>query len=183
MGYIVSVLVVMQIISFYLIFKKIRPIIIREKVKGIVLEPIPKGAKIEDVDGTNELVRNVMRSIIVEDWDVKIEKGYDERYEIKIKSKSNITVRCNIRLYDSKPYLSSFDIISSERGYSDYHRVSIGDSSVMKNEIITFMWDFILKFHEDENKSKMSEFNNNVSAIGSKLTAVNRDKKLKDLGI
>ena len=183
MIYIVSVLVIMQIISFYLIFKKINPIIIKQKVKGIVLKPIPKVAKIEDGDGANELIRDIMKTIVLEDWNVDIKYTYDDRYEIFIRSNSNITIKCAIRLYSNVPYLSIFRIIYAESGDINRYSVSISGESGIANEVISFMWDFIVKYHEDNNETMISSFNRNISGIGSKLKAVNRDKKLKDLGI
>lgn len=180
MGYIIGLLIVSQIISFYLIFKKINPLIIKEKVKGIVLSPMPKDVSIENVGGTNELVRDLMKTVLIEGWDVTIKKDY-KAYGVEMKSNNNITIYSRIRVDDYfKPDLDSFRVVSSGGGY---HTLNIYGKSSISNEILAFLWDFIIKDKEKENELINKKYNTSVNGIRSKLKTVNRDNKLNDLGI
>lgn len=180
--FILSLLIISQFVTFYLIFNKVKPII---KPKGILLKPIPRSIKYDDVDKNYQTVKDVLESIKLEDWKVDIIFNtmiYDS-YEISVISNSNdITIKCRIS-YDSGdessiPFLGYF-IISDQQSKS----ISIDRelSSPINNDIIEFFWDYIVEYHNSLNNQQSIMYKKSITSITSKLKALSRSRKLNEI--
>src|ERR1035437_2319397 len=183
--FILTLLIFSQIVSLYLIFNKIKPVV---KQPGILLKPIPSGVKYEDVDKNYQLVRDVIESCKLEDWSVLVEAemlvaASSSRYDVKLTSPSkDVVIRSRVRFYaidnvgggviKRQPYLPTF-IISSKNT-----SISIGGDSAIENELIEFLWGYIIKYHEDENTVSTIAYNNSIKEISSNLKTLSRNRKL-----
>lgn len=177
--FILTLLIFSQIVSLYLIFNKIKPVV---KQPGILLKPIPSGVKYEDVDKNYQLVRDVIESCKLEDWSVLVEPemlvaASSSRYDVKLTSPSkDVVIRSRVRfgggVIKRQPYLPTF-IISSKNT-----SISIGGDSAIENELIEFLWGYIIKYHEDENTVSTIAYNNSIKEISSNLKTLSRNRKL-----
>jgi hypothetical protein len=69
---IITLLVISQIITFIIIFKRIKPTVI--KPNGILLKPISVDLNYEDLDPDFNTVFDVLESIKLEGWELEFEK-------------------------------------------------------------------------------------------------------------
>lgn len=173
------ILVITQALSFYFIFNKIKPII---PIKGILLKPIPDQIKFEDVDKDNKLVRDVLETIRIEGWvvEVKEDVGIMRSYDVNFTSHDgnvHFTNKIGLGFNDKmEPYLRICSIRSPEAS------ISINkDFSLLSNDILVFLWDYIIKYHEDKNMDRTNSYLKDMKAIGSRLKTLNRIRKLDEI--
>ncbi len=175
--FIIILLSISQIVSFYLIFKKIKPII---KPDGILLKPISKEFVYSDIDPNFNIVYDVLESIKIECWALEFEKelsvGGSHDYSLKFKSHDDtIRVRGRICVYeDGDPYLSFYI-------NSDGCSISIDRNSPIKDDIILFLWDYILEYHEGKRSESKKYYEDGLKKISSKLKTLNRSRRLNEI--
>lgn len=176
--FIIILLSISQIVSFYLIFRKIKPII---KPDGILLKPISKEFVYSDIDPNFNLIYDVLESIKIEGWALELEKEYSigdsHDYSLAFKSHDDsIRVRSRVCIYtDSEPYLSFY--INSDVGCS----INIDKNSPIKNDIILFLWDYILVYHEGKRLESRKYYDDGLKNISSKLKTLNRSRRLNEI--
>lgn len=152
------------------------------------LKQIPRKPILKDIDPDNKTLSDVLESVKLEDWkcEVKEERSYLDggNYTITWDNPSKtVHLRGRLRMVESsgkvkkyEPYLGGFHISSGDGSLS----FSDSDTDV-KNHIILFMWDYIVKYHENENKQIANSYKDSMVAISSKLTTLHRDRKLNTL--
>lgn len=159
-----------------------------KKPKEFSLKQIPRKPILKDIDPNSKILFDVIESVKLEDWkcEVKEERSYDGgSYTITwdnpsktthIKGRMRMTEVSSSKSKKYEPYLGGFHV-STEGG-----SLSFGDSDdEIKNHIIVFIWDYIIKYHEDENKQITKSYNDSIAAISSKLITLNRSRKLNTL--
>jgi hypothetical protein len=148
---------------------------------SIVLEPIPKNIFYEDVDTDCSVIYNVIESIKIENWEYVIETDLDS-WDITFKSTYGLEVKSRLRKYGhySDPdsiRLSWFKI----RDTSNNNSISIDNFSIIKNDIILFLWDYIIQYYTNLNKDEEEKINEKMKNISSKLKTLNRSRRLDNI--
>jgi len=181
--FIIALLSISQIVSFYLIFNKIKPFIKPKKVEGVLLKPIPDNITYEDVDKNQTLVRDVIESIKLEEWKVEVKPdfGLGRSYDVNFTSHDgNVKFINKIGLgfggLEKDPYLRQCHIRSTDGSI-----VIDREKSPMTNDILIFLWDYIIKYHENENSDRTNSYLQSIKSIGSKLKTLNRSRKLDEI--
>ncbi len=180
---ILLILVISQAVSFYFIFNKIKPII---EPKGILLKPIPDSIKYRDVDPKFNLIKDVLESIKLEEWNVIVKPDItwnSKSYDVTISSHAgDVNLRSKIRigaLVDNVPYLAAFHISTTGINSSS---ISIDkDKDSIVPDIIEFLWEYIIKYHDDENNQSIGRYREAIDEITSKLKALSRSRKLNQI--
>ena len=154
------------------------------KPGSIVLKPIPKTVETNDVEGFEELVRDVLISAKEEEWPCEFLQSSiwsRDGYEMKITSLDNsLTISAVIRIssYSNKmdARLIRFTI---RRGFTS--TVSVPIVSDICNDLLVFLWDFVLDKHIRENKSSYDNYKENFDDIRKGLKSLNRNRILAEL--
>lgn len=153
------------------------------KPGSVILKPIPKSVETNDVEGFEELVRDVLTSAKEEEWPCEFINGIWSRggYEMKITSLDNsLTISAVIRV---SSYSSQTDAIlvrfTIKKGDNRY--ISVPMDSDMCNDLLVFLWDFVLDKHIKENKYKYDIYKESFDEIRKGLKSLNRGRILDEL--
>ena len=184
LGIILGLLVVSQIHLYSIIKSQKEPKI--EK-GSIILKPLPEKVDSDLVEGAEEMLSEVLESVKLEGWTVDITDNSiysGEAYNINIKSHNEdiiieSTIRYRSYLHDDfEARLIRFRILTDDiNGIKSY---SFADSKY-KNDIIVFLWDFILEKHLDENRIEVENYKSIINTIRKKLTGLRRSERLNQL--
>jgi hypothetical protein len=175
----ITLLTISQIISFYLIFNKIKPVV-KTKPEGIVLKPIPAGPTYESVDPEYKLVYDVMKSVKLENWKVEIEEDLSyssKHWVLKIESPNGILIRSRLRNLNDEMNLASFYITRFQGGSINMKSFD----SKITNDVIIFLWDYVIEFHENKNEEDKAYYQRTIDEISSKLKTLRRSEKLNNI--
>jgi len=176
--FLLTILLVSQVVSFYLIFNKIKPII-KPKPQGIFLKEIPNKPTYEDLDKDHKLVYDIMESAKLEKWKLEITPDISyssSSWEVNFESPTGIRIRSRMRKREfSGLHLSLF------RVYVDKGSISIDDGSKIENDVLSFLWDYIVKYHENENEEFRIYYQDTIDDISSKLKTLRRSEKLNNI--
>jgi hypothetical protein len=185
--FLLTILLVSQVVSFYLIFNKIKPFI-KPKPEGIVLKVIPNKPSYESLDPSHKLVYDVMESTKLESWKVEVEADISiggKTWEVNFESPTGIRIRSRLRdrftKNSSDIYLSSFTIINGDRGFAHSGSISIDNESKISNDVIIFLWDYIIEYHQNENEETRRYYQSTIDNISSKLKTLRRSEKLNNI--
>jgi len=177
---IITILAISQIVTFYLIFKRIKPKII--KPDGIVLKPIPKEYNYEEIDPDHNTVYDVLKSIKLEEWKPEIDEefsiGNSKDYSVKFQSHdSKVRVRSRMCFYNDSDNDMYFSFYINSKDIS----IKIDEKSIIRDDIILFLWDYIIEYHENKRSVSKTYYDNGIKNITSNLKALNRSKKLNSI--
>jgi len=184
MAFFIILLTISQIVSFYLIFNKIKPIV-KPKNEVIILKVIPDKPTYESLDPENKLVYDIMKSAKLESWKVEVEAEisyHSKNWTLKFESPTGIRIRSRVR--DSgEIYLSAFTVLVGERGFTNTHigSISIDNESKIANDVIIFLWDYIIEYHQNENEESRIYYQSTIDDISSKLKTLRRSEKLNNI--
>lgn len=178
----ISILTISQIVSFYLIFSRLKPKII--KPEGHVLKPIPKITTYKDVDPEFTLVYEVLETIKLENWNVII--YYDNhRYTLEFNSKDGSS-RVKARIYqdddideNNEVQLWSFTISNNGKSVSIGTGESISIS--IENDILIFLWDYVIAWYEELRNNEIKVYKSSIESIRDSLKTLKRSKKLDSI--
>ena len=179
MLFFIILLTISQIVSFFLIFNKIRPIF-KPKPEGIVLKVIPDKPTYESLDPKNKLVYEVMESVKLENWKVEVEADishHSKNWTVKFESPTGIIIRSRVRDRSGEIYLANFVIINSGIGGN----ISVDNDSKISNDVIIFLWDYIIEYHQNENEERRLYYQSTIDDISSKLKTLRRSEKLNNI--
>ncbi len=149
-------------------------------VGSIILKPIPKSIEVEDVEGLEELLSNVMKSAKDECWKCEFQYGVwsGNGYHMIITSPDGlVSIDSIIRMGYSdadNPRILRFNINTRNKN------LNIGGTKYY-NEIIIFLWDFILQKHINENSDNYKNIKFTIDHISKNLKSLNRNKILDQL--
>lgn len=175
----ISLLFIFQCYLLYLIKSKPEKSTTDIKVGKLSLRNIPKEIKYEDVESNFKTTYDVLETIRLEDWKVDITQSYDDYNLIFNSNCSNIEVMCRIRtstLRENEIHFSYFRILDKKE--KSQISVSYDSADFIKNDIITFMWEYILEYHDNKNLERKSYSENAIKSISSKLKTIRRSEKL-----
>lgn len=186
LGIILGILIVSQI-HLYSIIKgnKKEPKI--EK-GSIILKPLPEKVDSDLVEGAEEMLSEVLESVKLEGWKVEITDNNvysGEAYDINIKSHNGDIIIDTVIRYrsylihdDFNVRLIRFRILTDDiDGIKSYSFVE----SKYKNDIIVFLWDFILEKHLEENRIEVENYKSTINVIRKKLVGLRRSERLNEL--
>jgi len=180
MLFFIILLTISQIVSFFLIFNKIKPIF-KPKPEGIVLKVIPDKPTYESLDPSHKLVYDVMESAKLENWKVGVEadiSSYNSKnWTLKFESPTGIIIRSRVRDSSGEIYLANFVIINSGIGGN----ISVDNDSKISNDVIIFLWDYIVEYHLNENEEKRLYYQSTIDDISTKLKTLRRSEKLNNI--
>ena len=185
LGITLGILIVSQI-HLYSIIKKSQK---QPKIEkgSIILKPLPEKVDTDLVEGAEEMLSEVLESVKLEGWTVDITDNSiysGEAYNINIKSHNgDIIIESTIRyrsylINDFEARLIRFRILTDDiNGIKSY---SFAESKY-KNDIIVFLWDFILEKHLEENRIEVENYKSTINTIRKKLTGLRRSERLNQL--
>jgi len=181
MAFFIILLTISQIVSFYLIFNKIKPIL-KPKPEGIMLKLIPDKPSYESLDPKHKLVYDVMESVKLENWKVEVEADisyHSKTWQVNFESPTGIRIRSRIRENHGihQIYLSNFSILNTGIGGT----ISIDNESKISNDVIIFLWDYIIEYHQNENEETRNYYQSIIDDISSKLKTLRRSERLKNI--
>ena len=178
MAFFIILLTISQIVSFYLIFNKIKPIF-KPKPEGIILKVIPDKPTYESLDPKHKLVYDVIESVKLENWKVEVEPDisyHSKTWQVKFESPTGIRIRSRLR-DNGQMYLSSFSILNTGIGGT----ISIDNDSKISNDVIIFLWDYIIEYHQNENEETRNYYQSIIDDISSKLKTLRRSERLNNI--
>ena len=185
LGIVLVLLVVSQIHLYSIIKSQKEPKI--EK-GSIILKPLPDKVDSDLVEGVEEMLSEVLESVKLEGWKVDIKESSffrGEAYDIIIKSHNDDVVIDSVVRYKSRYSSTDFDIRLlrfkiSTNDISGIKSYSFTDSKY-KNDIIVFLWDFILEKHLEDNRIEIENYKSIINTIRKKLTGLRRSERLNQL--
>jgi len=185
LGIVLGLLVVSQI-HLYSIIKRGEK---EPKIEkgSIILKPLPDKVDSDLVEGAEEMLSEVIESVKLEGWKVDIKESSlfrGEAYDIIIKSPNDVVVIDSVFRYKSR-YTTDFGIRLlrfkiSTNDISDVKSYSFSDSKY-GNDIIVFLWDFILEKHLEDNRIEIENYKSTINEIRKKLTGLRRSERLNQL--
>ncbi len=180
-------LLVMSQIHLYSIIKKSEK---QPKIKkgSIILKPLPEKVDSDLIEGAEEMLAEVLESVKLEGWEVDIKDNgvySGEAYDISIKSHNSDIIIDSVIRYRSYLIHDDFEVRLIRFKISTYDisgakSYSFTDSKY-KNDIIVFLWDFILEKHLDENRIEVENYKSIINKIRKKLTGLRRSERLNQL--
>lgn len=177
--FLITLLTISQVIGFIIIWKyrSIRQI----PKDSIILKPLPKSITYLDVEPNTKLLDDVFESIKLENWDINITVQSDitQCWDIVFTSSYGVVFKSRLRLYssspDNKPYLGWCYIVD-ENG-----TISFSDNEILSDKIISFLWDYLVKYYEDINSEETRKIQTKINNISTKLKTLNRDRRLNEI--
>lgn len=185
LGITLGILIVSQI-HLYSIIKKSEK---QPKIEkgSIILKPLPEKVDTDLVEGAEEMLSEVLESVKLEGWTVDITDNSiyrGEAYDINIKSHNgdiiiNSVIRYRSYIHDDfEVRLIRFRILTDDiSGIKSY---SFNESKY-KNDIIVFLWDFILEKHLEDNRIEVENYKSIINTIRKKLVGLRRSEILNQL--
>lgn len=185
LGITLGILIVSQI-HLYSIIKKSQK---QPKIEkgSIILKPLPEKVDTDLVEGAEEMLVEVLESVKLEGWTVDITDNSiysGEAYNINIKSHNEDIIIDSVIRYrsylinDFEARLIRFRILTDDiNGIKSY---SFAESKY-KNDIIVFLWDFILEKHLEENRIEVENYKYTINTIRKKLVGLRRNEILNQL--
>ncbi len=154
--------------------------------KDTIVGKIPEQLTISDVDDDYSVIRDVLESIRLEDWvfDIKQERSIlsASTYDIEfINPQGNTKVKTRFYIHESNDRnkhqtadIGFFLILTDE------HKLAY-DKEPIRNEIILFIWEYIVNYHKDLNQERKKSYIESIKHIKSNLTTLNRVRKLDQI--
>ena len=153
-----------------------------EKYKGVTtLAKIPERIYYKDVEPDWQTFYNFMENIKLEGWRADVTEdsmrvGGDACYVVNLISHDqNSSMSVRLRDYGDGVFLATCNI----RGGGTSLSVSREDK--IANDIILFIWDYVVKHYEDENKESILLYKDIISQINAQLKTLNRSKRLNNI--
>jgi len=155
---------------------------------SIILKPLPEKVDPDSVEGVEEMLKEVIESVKSESWKVNA-TDFTSKYirvcDINITSPDGKVVISSVLRYKNH-WMSESDIrlvrfIISTTDKSGETKAYSFSNSKYQNDIIVFLWDFIIEKHLEENRLQL-EFNlSNINEIRNNLTGIRRNRILNQL--
>jgi hypothetical protein len=166
--------------------------VIEEIDKDFLRLPIPKyeTPRWEDFDPEHTLLKDILESIKLEDWEVNIDNernyslGSRRTYMVELYNPSKtLKIRSRLYAYEGEANLASFTVIRTV-GNTVFTAGSVSydcDNTETSTLILSQLWGYILKHHEDIYSETLSGYKVVKESIDTELKTVKRDKALKSL--
>ena len=183
MEIIITLLIISQIYSFYLISKKKSPVVeTKKETKDIILKPIPKPIEVDEVEGFEEIIKDILLTAKNENWKSTIKLNHynisSDDYYYTIDISSNVDEPISIDA------LVSIDIDNIRLGrfwIKKSGSFTTVENTSLKNDLLVFIWDYILEEEMKRNKRQYDRFKENFETLRGGLKSLNRDRKINEL--
>lgn len=183
----------LAIIGFllYKIYSLKKEKIVKEIDKSCIRLEIPKEIpNFEDHDKDDVLLKDVIESVKLEEWQVEIEEDrgmlHSNSYKITLNNPQK-TLRINSRIrYDyqnQKTWISSFMILKTIPG-SISHNGSVSydlKKETTKFLVTNFIWSYVLNYKQGLVDERISYYDDIKKSIESELITLKRDKSINKL--
>lgn len=183
MEIIITLLIISQIYTFYLISKKKSPVVeTKKETKDIILKPIPKPIEVDEVEGFEEIIKDILLTAKNENWKSTIKLNHynisSEAYYYTIDISSNVDEPISIDA------LVSIDIDNIRLGrfwIKKSGSFTTVENTSLKNDLLVFLWDYILEDEMKRNKRQYDRFKENFETLRGGLKSLNRERKINEL--
>lgn len=183
----------LAIIGFllYKIYSLKKEKIVKEIDKSCIRLEIPKEIpNFEDHDKDDVLLKDVIESVKLEEWQVEIEEDrgmlHSNSYKITLNNPQK-TLRISSRIrYDYRSqltYVSSFMILKTIPG-SVLHNGSVSydlKKETTKFLVTNFLWSYVLNYKQGLVDDRISYYDDIKKSIESELITLKRDKSINKL--
>ena len=158
---------------YNLSYKKVEEDVVKDKIVLKKIKGSPDYTK--DVDPNYELLKNVIKSAKLEEWETEIDaRAY--YYDINLKNAVNtVSIRCRLRMGEESVGVSIFTISRVE-----YGSISFDDKKV-EYLILNFIWGYVLDHHQKIHDEHLDYYKKTKELISKELKTLNRDKQLEKL--
>lgn len=183
MEIIITLLIISQIYSFYLISKKKSPVVeTKKETKDIILKPIPKPIEVDEVEGFEEIIKDILLTAKNENWKSTIKLNHynissdDYYYTIDISSNDDEPISIDA--------LVSIDIDNIRLGrfwIKKSGSFTTVENTSLKNDLLVFIWDYILEDEMKKNQRQYDRFKENFETLRGGLKSLNRERKINEL--
>ena len=183
MEIIITLLIISQIYSFYLINKKKSPVVeTKKETKDIILKPIPKPIEVDEVEGFEEIIKDILLTAKNENWKSTIKLNHynissdDYYYTIDISSNDDEPISIDA--------LVSIDIDNIRLGrfwIKKSGSFTTAENTSLKNDLLVFIWDYILEDEMKKNQRQYDRFKENFETLRGGLKSLNRERKINEL--
>lgn len=183
MEIIITLLIISQIYSFYLISKKKSPVVeTKKETKDIILKPIPKPIEVDEVEGFEEIIKDILLTAKNENWKSTIKLNHynissdDYYYTIDISSNDDEPISIDA--------LVSIDIDNIRLGrfwIKKSGSFTTVENNSLKNDLLVFIWDYILEDEMKKNQRQYDRFKENFETLRGGLKSLNRERKINEL--
>lgn len=183
----------LAIIGFllYKIYSLTKEKIVKEIDKSCIRLEIPKEIpNFEEHDKDDVLLKDVIESVKLEEWQVEIEEDrgmlHSNSYKITLNNPQK-TLRISSRIrYDYRSqltYVSSFMILKTIPG-SVLHNGSVSydlKKETTKFLVTNFLWSYVLNYKQGLVDERISYYDDIKKSIESELITLKRDKRINKL--
>lgn len=156
---------------------------------NVLVATLPSTPTIQDVDPNLSIIQDVIESVKLENWSGSAKADYKTFMPVYTIEYSNPTnsVKISSRVYldsnSSNPnlktiHISKFNIISTNSTLAFDDKTL---SPTTLNIVSQFVWEKILENHIALNKQTRDSYEASLNDIRSKLTTLNRDRKINSL--
>lgn len=177
MEIIITLLIISQIYSFYLISKKKSPVVeTKKETKDIILKPIPKPIEVDEVEGFESTIKDILLTAKNECWKSNIRLKNYNHYEISIVSNDDEPISIDA--------LVSIDIDNIRLGrfwIKKSGSFTTVENTSLKNDLLVFIWDYILEDEMKKNQRQYDRFKENFENLRGGLKSLNRERKINEL--
>lgn len=183
----------LAIIGFllYKIYSLKKEKIVKEIDKSCIRLEIPKEIpNFEDHDKDDVLLKDVIESVKLEEWQVEIEEDrgmlHSNSYKITLNNPQK-TLRISSRIrYDYRSqltYVSSFMILKTIPGSVSYNGSVSYDlkKETTKFLVTNFLWSYVLNYKQGLVDDRISYYDDIKKSIESELITLKRDKSINKL--
>lgn len=192
MEIIITLLIISQIFTFYLLWKKsltVQPKEEKGESKDIILKPIPKPIRVDEVEGFESTIKDILLSAKNENWKSTIKLNHynissDDYYEISIVSNGvePISIDALVDICNGHVVDRPFDNIRLGRFWiKKSGSFTTVENTSLKNDLIVFLWDYIIEDEIKKNRREYARFKENFETLRGGLKSLNRDRKLDEL--
>lgn len=183
----------LAIIGFllYKIYSLKKEKIVKEIDKSCIRLEIPKEIpNFEDHDKDDVLLKDVIESVKLEEWQVEIEEDrgmlHSNSYKITLNNPQK-TLRISSRIrYDYRSqltYVSSFMILKTIPGSVSHNGLVSYDlkKETTKFLVTNFLWSYVLNYKQGLVDERISYYDDIKKSIESELITLKRDKSINKL--
>lgn len=151
---------------------------------GIILPKLKERIEIKDVDKGYQLLKDVIESAKIENWECEIIRSLSDRYEIKVTSnKKDLMFATSLLIFDSGGYsVGNFQLKNLENGVmTGSVSYDIDKKYEIYGIVVKYIWDKISEKRDSDNESHRIHYQGMIDKFNSKLTTLNRERKLNKL--
>jgi hypothetical protein len=156
------------------------------KENNIILPIVTELPNFNVVDPNFSILKDIIKSSELEQWTNTVKRD-GNGYDILLSNASNsLQASCRIRLYNdsifNNPIRLAWFQIKKMNGNTQECVLSYSDDDIeVKCIVLPFIWNYVLKYHQDIYDNTILYYNNAMTNIRKELKTLNRDRQLDDI--